>query len=106
VIQALEVFTDLDMTEVGRRLALARQQRGLSQVAAAVLADIDLGNLNEIERGKRTGMRVQTLWRLCQVLGVSPNTIVGWRLEMEPCPIGVTMGADINLDMLLGALTR
>ena len=48
-------------------------------------ADLDLGNYGEIEAGKRPGMRVVTLYRLCQVLRISADDLLGLPQKEEEC---------------------
>jgi transcriptional regulator with XRE-family HTH domain len=43
----------IDRIESGRRLAAARQARGLTQAAAAELAPISARELSDLERGRR-----------------------------------------------------
>lgn len=82
----VESFTDLDMQQLAERLLVARRRAGLTQTQVAWRADLHLGNYNEIERGKRPGLRVETLYRLCQVLGVGADYLLGLPPQQEDSP--------------------
>jgi transcriptional regulator with XRE-family HTH domain len=84
----LDVFTDLNMQQFALRLRDVRQQRHLTQTQVAFRADLNLGNYNDLERGKRPGLRATTLYRLCQVLGVSADWLLGLdELDIQRMPL-------------------
>jgi DNA-binding Xre family transcriptional regulator len=70
------VFGDLDIREFAARLKAVRLARGLRQWQVAQRADLNPATYNEIERGKATGLRATTLYRLCQVLDVSADDLL------------------------------
>ncbi len=45
---------------------------------------MNCGNYNALERGKRPGLRATTLYRLCQVLDVSADYLLGLRDMLSP----------------------
>lgn len=73
----IDIFSDMDMIRFADRLRAIRQKRQLTQTQVAFRADINLGNYNDLEHGKRPGLRATTLYRLCQVLGVSADDLLG-----------------------------
>ena len=75
------VFLDVNMVLLAERLLIARRRAGLSQTSVAWRADLDLSNYNEIEKGKSGGMRIETLYRLCQVCNVSADYLLGLEAE-------------------------
>jgi transcriptional regulator with XRE-family HTH domain len=80
---AITALTDLNPQLIGQRLRDRRQARGLSQTHVAFVAGINLGNYNEIEHGKRQSFQVKTLYRLCQVLGMSADALLGLPQEVS-----------------------
>lgn len=60
---------------IGQVLKTARLRARLSQSAVARAAGVDASVLSNIEAGKRTGLRFDTVARLAQVIGVSLDTI-------------------------------
>lgn len=71
------VFTDLDMVAVVHRLRAVRKARGLSQTTVALYADISVSYLNDIERNRAKGLPAPTLYKLCMVLNISANYLLG-----------------------------
>lgn len=80
-----EERSEFDMKEFGLRLGTARRRKGLSQQSVCVVADLAPTHYSGIERGKKQGLRVTTLYKLCQVLDVSANYLLGFS-ETEHCP--------------------
>ena len=78
-MDAVAVFDNLDMAAVGARLRQARQAAGLSQREAARRCDLSVSNYCRLETGHAQGMRVEALHRLCQVLVVSADVVMGLR---------------------------
>jgi len=74
----------LDMHLVGTRIRTAREARGLSQTALAARAGLNLGNLNEVEQARKTGVRAETIVVLAAVLQVSADYLLG--LSDDPAP--------------------
>ena len=75
---------DLNPRVIAQRLRTIRQARGMSQTDVAAAAKINLGNYNEIEHAKRQSFQVKILYRLCHVLGVRPDYLLG--LSDDPTP--------------------
>jgi len=88
-------------------LKTARLRARLSQSAVARAAGVDASVLSNIEAGKRTGLRFDTVARLAQVIGVSLDTIAlecGYRF---PEGTDESRGVDIaRLTDLLGKIER
>lgn len=74
---------DLPALEIGERIRMARQSRGLTQSALADRAGLRQADLSDIERGRgRDGPRYATLRRLAEALDVplplNPHAAAGW----------------------------
>lgn len=74
----------VDMKQMGMRLRYARQQRGLRQTRLASDAGLDVGNVNELENGRKPSARIETLASLAEVLQVSTDYLLG--LTDDPTP--------------------
>lgn len=61
--------------EVGNNIQLVREQAGYTQDALSELLDITPNHLSAIERGV-SGISLETLQRLCRLLGVSADRII------------------------------
>lgn len=72
----MALVTALNMTDFCARLQQARHDLGLSQTAVAARAHMPLQAYNAIERGRK-GLTVPTLHKLCQVLGVRSDYLLG-----------------------------
>ena len=79
-MEQVQVFMDLDMEEVAQRLRRRRETIGLTQQAVAWRADMSQARYVTLERG-RGGMQINTLYKLCQVLQVSSDYLLGLRKE-------------------------
>jgi transcriptional regulator with XRE-family HTH domain len=66
------------LTEVGKRLAFFRKQRGLSQEHVALNAGITQCYLSDAERGKRN-ISLKVLYSLARVLSVEPIQLLDFR---------------------------
>lgn len=75
--EVVEVFGDLDMVGFAERLALARRRAGLTQGSVATFAELSPTHYSELEGGKQGGLRANTLYKLCMVLRVSADTLLG-----------------------------
>lgn len=66
----------------GRRIAIYRRRRGLSQVALAGLVGRSESWLSQVERGVRSVDRMSVLLDLSRVLDVEVELLIGtpWRL--------------------------
>ena len=62
-------------TILGRNVRAARLQRGLSQEAVALEAEMKRGYVSDLERGKRNPS-VKAIARLARALGVSPRDLL------------------------------
>jgi transcriptional regulator with XRE-family HTH domain len=72
---------------LGQILKAARLRARLSQSAVARSAEIDASILSNIESGKRTDLRFDTVARIAEVLGISLDTIAhdcGYRFAIHP----------------------
>jgi len=74
----------LDMGLLAERLRTAREAQGLSQTALAARAELNLGNVNEIERRQKRGVRADTIVALAAALQVSADYLLG--LADDPAP--------------------
>lgn len=66
-----------------RRLIRLRELYGLSQNALARSAGIAVSTLNEIESGLAPDVRLSTILKLCRVLKVSPDYLLGFDRDEE-----------------------
>jgi transcriptional regulator with XRE-family HTH domain len=65
------------MTAFGKRLRIARLRADVTQTDLAKDCEINLANLNALERGKAAGARAETVLRLAWRLGVSTDYLLG-----------------------------
>lgn len=65
----------LDRLPVGRRIALLRNRRGWNRKTLAGFAGLSASYIDKIERGVRPHIRLTTLHRIEDALGV-PNVLV------------------------------
>lgn len=72
----------LDPVLVGRAIAKARQEKGITQEVLSGLADIGRTHLSAIERGERKPT-LETLWRLALALDIRPSQLVAHIEEEE-----------------------
>ncbi len=73
----IAVFGELDRQAFIERLVLSRRRARMTQRKVAGAADVNPTHYNEIERGKQSGIHVATLYKLCQVLHVSSDYLLG-----------------------------
>jgi transcriptional regulator with XRE-family HTH domain len=73
----------LDMQAFGKRLRAARLRVDVTQTDIARACDINLPNLNALERGKAAGVRAETVLRLAWRLDVSTDYLLGRCEEMS-----------------------
>lgn len=64
-----------DRQKIGNAILAARERKGLTQIDTAVAADISDRCYCSIERGE-TGMRVETLLKICEVLSITPDDVL------------------------------
>lgn len=71
-----------DMIHIGNRLLATRKRLGLTQAEVAERAGLSDRAYADIERGS-VNMRVETLLRICQALGLAPDDLL---VEREASP--------------------
>lgn len=69
------------LSGVGKRIALFRKQRGLSQEHVALNASITQCYLSDAERGKRN-ITLKVLYSLARVLSVEPIQLLDFRSDV------------------------
>jgi DNA-binding transcriptional regulator YiaG len=67
----------LDMRLLAERLRAMREAHGLSQTALAARADLNLGNVNEIEQQRKRSVGADTIVAPADALGVSADYLLG-----------------------------
>jgi DNA-binding Xre family transcriptional regulator len=67
----------LDMGLLAERLRTAREHQGLSQTALAERAELNIGNVNELEHQRKPGVRADTILALAEALHVSADYLLG-----------------------------
>lgn len=73
-----------DFIEIGNRLYSYRKALGLTQEEVAERAELSLRTYADMERGS-VNIRMQTLLKICQVLGITPDDILT-RQATAPAP--------------------
>jgi DNA-binding XRE family transcriptional regulator len=73
----------LDMYKLGRRLAAARELRDLTQQALANRAGLTQATIARIEKGRKPGLRLDTIVAVAEALGVSLDALVGKEADNE-----------------------
>jgi transcriptional regulator with XRE-family HTH domain len=81
-------YDGLNMYLFAQRLRETRAARGLSQTELAARCGMNLGNLNELERGKSSGLRAATLVRLAHALNCSLDYLCALTDAPRPRPTG------------------
>ena len=76
----------MDMPVFAQRLRESRERKGLSQTDLATRAELNLGNVNELEQQKKVSVRADTLVALADVLGVSLDYLAGLTDDPHPRP--------------------
>lgn len=64
-----------DFRIIGNKLYDIRKKRGLSRAEVAETANLSDRTYADIERGS-VNMRVETMLKICKVLGITPNEIL------------------------------
>lgn len=80
-----------DTKLIGSRLKQARKAKHYTQDYVSARANIGEKFLSQIERGK-AGLSVQTLLSLCEILEVSPNSILLAQSDLSDSRLGELMG--------------
>lgn len=73
-----------DGSTLGERVKSLRQERGLDAFHLALLAGISPSALHKIETGKTTSPYGDTVAKLADALGVSPDYLISGRTDGEP----------------------
>ena len=73
----------LDMYKLGRRIAAARELRDLTQHELAHRAGLTQATIARIEKGRKPGLRLETIVAIAETLGVSLDVLVGREAEGE-----------------------
>lgn len=63
------------LAQIGERIAVARQKKGISQLRAAEKAGLARQYLNEVENG-RTNVTVHTLARIAHAIGTTASALL------------------------------
>lgn len=83
--------TDYD-TEIGERIRLLREQKGLSQTQLAIRVGYEGRTaISKVEKGERK-IQVELIPKFAEVLGTTPEYLMGWKEE----PISPAMQALID----------
>ncbi len=67
--------------EVGKRIRVLRESRGLTQARIALATGIEPGNLSRIENGQ-FDVATSTLWKILAAMGCSPKDFVSFRSDL------------------------
>lgn len=78
----------VNMIRFGERLRDARRRAGLTQTQLAQQTKLDLSNLNDLEHGRKTGARLETLVALAEALGIGLDYLAGLTDNPLPPPRG------------------
>lgn len=85
----LLLAVSLEPTEIGRRIAQARDRKGWTQLAFALEADVSPSTVTRWEAGKLPPIR--ELMRIAELLGVNPEQLV------EPEPKAASQADELRL---------
>ncbi len=66
-----------DKEKIGKKIKMARKEKGFTQEYLSELIGISNRTLNLMEKGK-SGMTIETLIKFCNSLDVSPNYILSY----------------------------
>lgn len=84
-----------DLKELGRRIARARDERGMTQEELAHASRITVKTLSRLENGHNEP-RQTTVRRIAEALNVQPHDITG---HIEPVPAGEASRLDRQRDL-------
>jgi transcriptional regulator with XRE-family HTH domain len=70
-------MTPVDYHQLGRRIAAARELADLTQQGLAQKAGLTQATIGRIEKGRKPGVRVETLVAIAQALRVSADSLLG-----------------------------
>lgn len=82
--QIAQIYRGDFVTFEQERLRQARTAQGLSQRDIAALLEVSQPAYQKLENGQTTDMRISTLKRLCKVLKVSADWLLGIDEEESP----------------------
>jgi transcriptional regulator with XRE-family HTH domain len=71
----------LDMYTLGRRIAAARELRDLTQHELAARAGLTQATIARLEKGRKPGLRLETIVAIAEALGVSLDALVSREAE-------------------------
>lgn len=74
-----DMMLTFDKELMGKKIQMARKEKGYTQEYLSELVGISNRTLNLMEKGK-SGMKIETLIKFCNVLDVSPNYIFSYKL--------------------------
>lgn len=80
----------MDYTAFGQQIRRIRKQRRLTQEQLAEQIDMSASFLGHIERGTRVAS-IDTLMKLCAVLAVTPNDLLGDELLAQAAELPETV---------------
>lgn len=63
-----------DLIDIGNKLYAIRKQKGLTQAQVAEAAGLSDRTYADIERGS-VNMRIESVLKICEALGITPNDI-------------------------------
>src|SRR5262245_51108238 len=76
-MDTVTLFADVNLDAVCTRILHARLVTGLKQGQVAFRANLNPGHYSEIENAKVRSLHINTLYKLCQVLDVSADYLLG-----------------------------
>lgn len=88
---------ELDYPNIGRRIAMRREQIKLKQNALAEIVGISNNYLSSIERGKEKPS-LEILVRLCNALRVTPDYLLMGNMYSNNVPSNITDGLRLCSD--------
>ena len=75
-----------DLRLFGERLREMRKHRGLSQQELAERLGTAHGWISELENARQTHVQADTVYRLCEALGVSSDYLMGLHVAPQHAP--------------------
>jgi len=70
-------MTDINYKELGKQIKELRQAKGLSQLQLAYESDTSLDTVRIIEGAKRPDIKINTLNKICNTLGIKLSVLLG-----------------------------
>jgi transcriptional regulator with XRE-family HTH domain len=81
-----DLSVTLDMYTLGRRIAAARELCDLTQHELATRAGLTQATIARIEKGRKPGLRLETIVAIAETLGVSLDALVSRAAEGDVFP--------------------